>query len=91
MNSENIKKVTNQAIEQLISGAQPGSQRNADAIPCSDWKISPLQPAKRDAHRITEANGHACSWLSRLAEAWTIREEGRERNSDPCSHRSAKR
>ena len=34
MNSENIKKVTNQAIEQLIDGAEGRAERDADAVSC---------------------------------------------------------
>ena len=85
MNSENIEKVTNQAIEKLIVALKRGSERNADAIPCGNWTIPSLQFAERDANRITETNGDPCSWFPRLAQTQAIREEARERHLDTRS------
>lgn len=70
-------------------GAPRGPKRNANAVPCGDWPIPSLQSPKRDAHRITEANGHARGRLSRLAQAGTLREEGRKRHPDSRSDHSA--
>ena len=79
MKSEQIKEITNKAIEQLAAALvifTKGPQRSADAVPGGDWQIPSLQLAKRHAHRHAEANGNARGRLPHVAQAPPFRGEG---------------
>ena len=66
MNSENIKKVTNQAIERLITALNEGRSETLtrDALPAIG-RFHRYSLEKRNANRITEADCIARSGLSR--------------------------
>ena len=76
MNSENIKKITNQAIEQLITALNEGRSETLTQYLAAIGRFHRYSLQKRNAHRITEADRNACGRLSLLAQTWTFREEG---------------
>jgi hypothetical protein len=66
MKSEEIKKFTTEATDQLIAALNEGRSEAAYAVSRGDGPVPPIQSRKHHAHRISEAGRDASGRLSYL-------------------------
>jgi len=80
MNAENIKKVTNQAIEQLIAALDEGRSETLTQYLAAIGRFHCYGPQNVLLVASSKTVRNARGGLRHLAQAWAIREEGCERN-----------
>ncbi len=80
MNSENIKKVTNQAIEQLITALNEGRSETLTQYLAAIGRFH--RYSFGNVMLIASQNRNTRGRLSHVAQTWALREEGTKRDSD---------
>ncbi len=78
MKSEQVKQITNTAIEQLIAALNEGRSETLTQYLAAIGRFHRYSLRNVMLIASQKANGDARGWVSHLAQAWAIREEGRE-------------